>query len=179
MRTGTPGPLQSFDHVGLHRYFLTFCTHARQRLFIRQDIVGVVLRQILRTADDQRFAVIAYCFMPDHLHLLIEARSEAADALRFIHRAKQLSGFQVSRMFGRPLWQSYGFERTLRDDEPTLAVARYILENPLRARLVERPESYRFSGSATYSVAEILEAACEWKGPADAGDDDRRRDGSG
>jgi REP element-mobilizing transposase RayT len=49
--------------------------------------------QILRAGDDERFAVIAYCFMPDHLHLLVDARSDSSDCLRFIKRAKQFSGF--------------------------------------------------------------------------------------
>jgi hypothetical protein len=45
----------------------------------------------------------------------------------------------------------------LRDDEATLQVARYILENPLRARLVERLEDYSFVGSGTHSLREILD----------------------
>jgi REP element-mobilizing transposase RayT len=32
--------------------------------------VDEVLAHILRAADDESFAVVAYCFMPDHLHLL-------------------------------------------------------------------------------------------------------------
>jgi len=39
---------------------------------------------------------------------------------------------QIERSANR-LWQRYGFERVLRDDEATLVVAKYILENPLRA----------------------------------------------
>jgi hypothetical protein len=46
----------------------------------------------------------------------------------------------------------------LRDDEATLSVARYILENPVRARLVRNPQDYPFSGSPVHSMAEILEA---------------------
>ncbi len=65
-------------------------------------------------------------------------------------------------MFGERLWQRYGFERTLRSDESTLAVARYILENPIRAGLVERAQDYPFLGSGVYSIDEILEAV-EWR----------------
>jgi hypothetical protein len=49
----------------------------------------------------------------------------------------------------------------LRDDESTLATARYILENPVRAKFVIRPEDYPFLGSRTHKIAELLEATAE------------------
>ena len=106
-------------------------------------------------------------FMPDHLHLLVEGRCVSSDCRRFINRAKQFSGFHYAKAFGHRLWQRYGFERVLRDDEATLSVARYILENPLRAGLVERVEDYPFVGSCVYTLPEILEAVStdvRWSG---------------
>jgi putative transposase len=158
MFTGRPEHLKSFDYIGLHRYSLTFCTNARKPLFTSRERVDLVLRQILRSATEQAVAIVAYCFMPDHLHLLIEAQAESSDCLRFISRAKQFSGFHFKQVFGEPLWQRYGFEHVLRNDEATLVVARYILENPVRANIVERPEEYQFSGSMMYTVNEILDA---------------------
>ena len=156
--TGNPGHLKTFDYIGLYRYFLTFCTDSRQRVFVTPERVDLVLLQIERSVSEESFAIVAYCFMPDHLHLLIEGRAESSDCRRFIRRAKQFSGFHYSKTFGHRLWQRYGFERVLRDDQPTLGVARYILENPLRARLVQRVEDYPFGGSRQYSLPEILEA---------------------
>jgi len=156
--TGKPEHLKTFDYLGLHRYFLTFCTHQRRRIFVTSDRVRTVLEQIQRTAVDQRYALLAYCFMPDHLHLLVEGLTDDADCRRFIARAKQFSGFYYQRMFGERLWQRYGFERTLRRDESALSVARYILENPVRAGLAKSAEDYPFLGSSTHAVAEILEA---------------------
>ena len=158
MLTKTPGHLKVFDYVGLFRYFLTFCTVNRHPHFVDRQRVDVVLEQVLRAAADTDFAVVAYCFMPDHLHILIEARSEACDCLGFIKRAKQFSGYYFKQRFGTPLWQRYGYEHVLRGDEDTLSVARYILENPLRAALVASVDEYPFVGSTMYSVREILEA---------------------
>ena len=161
MRTGNPGHLKTFDYVGLHRYFLTFCTDHRKKRFEDARPVDVVREQILRAANDESFAVIAYCFMPDHVHLLVEASSDASDCLRFIKRAKQFSGFHYQKQFGERLWQRYGYERTLRSEDTTLVVAKYIVANPVRAGLVENPEDYPFSGSERHSMAEILEAIGE------------------
>jgi hypothetical protein len=62
------------------------------------------------------------------------------------------------REHGSNLWQRYGFEHVLHDDELTLIVAKYILENPVRAGLVQRVEDYPFVGSLVYALPELLEA---------------------
>ena len=158
MFTNNPGHLTSFDYIGFYRYFLTFCTDQRHRHFVVPEHVEIVLQQIVRAAADAGFAIVAYCFMPDHLHLLVEAQSEDSDGRQFIKRAKQFSGFYFKQTCCTPLWQRYGFEHVLRDDEATLGVARYILDNPVRAGLVARVEDYPFAGSMLYPLAEILAA---------------------
>ena len=158
MITARPGHLKAFDYLGLHQYFLTFCTYERRRLFLESDAVMAVSTQIQRAASDHRFAVIASCYMPDHVHLLVEGQADDSDCRQFISRAKQYSGFHYKAVFGQRLWQRYGYERTLRSTEASSSVARYILENPVRARLVTRIEEYPFSGSSIYTIEQITEA---------------------
>ena len=158
MITHRPEHLKTFDYVGLHQYFLTFCTHQRHQIFVDPERVAVVRTQIQRAASEFHFAVLAYCYMPDHVHLLVEGLADDSDCRQFISRAKQYSGFHYQATFGQRLWQRYGFERTLRSGEAAVSVSRYIVENPVRARLVEDIRAYPFAGSDTYTVAQILEA---------------------
>ena len=165
MLPGHPARLKSFNNTGFHRYFLTFCTDRRQPLFCDRRAVKLILEQISRASTECGFAVLAYCFMPDHLHLLIYGESDAADCRRFISLAKQYSGFYFKRRFGIALWQRYGYERTLRNGEETAAVAKYIVENPVRAELVKDVHDYEFVGSLVYGIDELLEWAVssqEW-----------------
>jgi putative transposase len=156
VRTRTPGHLTSFDYLGLNRYFLTFCTADRRHLFTTHDVVDLVLTQIVRAATESQFAVIAYCFMPDHLHLLVEGTSDTSDCKSLIVRAKQYSGFYYAKAYGARLWQRYSYEHVLRHHEQLLVVARYILENPIRAGLVTRVEDYQFVGSLVYPLADLI-----------------------
>ena len=149
-------------YTGLQQYFLTFCTASRQRVFLDAATVGLVRDQILRSAADFYFAVIAYCFMPDHLHMLVEALRDDADAARFVHQAKQRSGYVFSKERGTQLWQPSFYDHNLRGTDATLSVVRYILENPVRAGLVATPEDYPFSGASRYAIRDVMEAAC-WK----------------
>ena len=130
----------------------------RQRAFVTQSVVDLFYAQFLRSATEESVALIAYCFMPDHVHLLVAGTSETADGKRFIALAKQYSGFYYKQRTHQKLWQRYGFERVLRNDEATLAVARYIIENPVRAGLVMNARDYPFLGSSVYTADEILSA---------------------
>jgi putative transposase len=164
---GKPRRLSTFDYLGLQRYFLTFCTHRRFRHFERAACVEAVHEQFQRAAADLRFAFLAYCYMPDHVHLLVEGQSDDSDGRRFIGHAKQLSAFRFQAHFGERLWQRYGFERTLRANESPVRVARYVLENPVRAGLVAKVDEYPFLGSDVYTVEQILEAVqmdVGWRG---------------
>jgi putative transposase len=130
-------------------------------VFTNGDNVELVKTQILRVATQNGFAVIAYCFMPDHLHLVVQGLRDDSDCLRFIKSAKQHSGFYFSQKHGEKLWQRYGFEHILRDDELALVVVRYVLENPVRAGLTSDPPEYPLLGSEVYSLEELLEAVAD------------------
>jgi REP element-mobilizing transposase RayT len=86
--------------------------------------------------------------MPDHVHVMLEGAHETANLRRCVRVVKQRIGFSLRRECGlRDMWQPGYFERVLRDDEPTAVVVRYILDNPVRAGLVQNAEDYAFSGA--------------------------------
>ena len=68
--------------------------------------------------------------MPDHLHLVVEGLSDGADLQRFVKIAKQRV-----------------VDWVLRPEQTTEDAIRYVLNNPVRAGLVENPEDYPFSRS--------------------------------
>ena len=83
----------AFDYRGRHFYALTFVTHARGEVFVVPDAVESVWRQILRAANETDLSVTVYCFMPDHLHLIVHGERDDSDCKRFIKAAKQYSGY--------------------------------------------------------------------------------------
>ena len=95
--------------------------------------------------------------MPDHAHLLVEGVAESSDLRRFAKTAKQHSRWAYARVHGRRLWQEGYYERVLREDDDMKQLARYILENPVRAGLVGHPSEYLLCGSQRWSVSELLE----------------------
>jgi REP-associated tyrosine transposase len=103
----------------------------------------------LQLAEERRFAVLAYCFMPDHVHVLLDARDNNAALRDLVKRWKQASGYWYMRRYGRTLWQSGYFERILRREDTTEVVANYIMANPVRAGLAKEVGAYPYAWVAS------------------------------
>jgi len=151
-----PRRLDPADYRGYRAYSLTICTHNRTRPFTDSSIVHQTLLQFLRTATNERCEVLVYCFMPDHVHIVLIAHAEDADLARYVRLAKQRSGFAFTRATGRRLWQESYFDRTIRRVEELPALVEYIVRNPLRAGLVAEPADYPHWGAQRYSREELL-----------------------
>ena len=151
-----PPRIRGFDYIGEHAYFVTVCTYKRRRWFEEAPLVDAVLGELLHTAEECAFAVVVYCFMPDHVHLVVEGRDGASDLRRFVKTFKQRAVHSTRELRQAPLWQGGYYEHVIRGDETTSKVARYVLDNPVRAGLANDPEGYPYSGSGVCSVHDIL-----------------------
>jgi REP element-mobilizing transposase RayT len=158
MITDRPKRLTGVGYVGMQRYSVTFCTAFRKPIFDNFGIGAEVASQILRVAADFQFDLTAYCLMPDHVHILAAASCEASDLPAFVKHAKQITGYTYRRSTSQPLWQRGYYDRILRDDEASLTVAKYILENPIRAGLAKALGEWPLAGSSVYSWTELLTA---------------------
>jgi putative transposase len=116
----------------------------------------MVLSQILQSARAQYFAVLAYCLMPDHLHLVVEGTRADANLQVFVSSFKQRTGFEHSRTADTRLWQVGYHDRVLRQEESVLTTIAYVVTNPVRAGIVQRTEDYPWSGSDQSTIDELL-----------------------
>jgi putative transposase len=131
------------------RYHVRICTWSCQPHFALPETTIAVLEQLLQRLTEFGFSLHAYCFMPDHVHLLLEANRPKADAIALISRWKQVTGFRFKQSRGLRLWQPGFFDRVLREQESSRGVAAYIVANPVRAGIAK-------------SVGEYPFAWCEW-----------------
>jgi len=92
----------------------------------------------------------AYCLMPNHVHLIVVPESESSLArgigeahrryTRYINFKKSWKGY---------LWQGR-FASFPMDEDYLLSSVRYVELNPVRARLVEKAEDYRWSSARAH-----------------------------
>ena len=142
-----PTRLPRFTYVGRFSYSLRFGTFQRRSHFTDPALIRSALVQIQRTGREEQFALIASCFMPDHVHLAIRGLATESNLRRFVKIAKQRVAYLARRQFAIPaLWQDGYYERVVRSHGME-SLVRYILNNPMRAGIVKDGEQYPFSGS--------------------------------
>jgi putative transposase len=108
-------------------------------------VVKLCLDELEKACQRYGFSVLAFCFMPDHLHLLLGGE-DGASLQNFVRHFKQVSGYSFKRQYGAALWQISYYDHVLRRDEDVRQVATYIWDNPVRAGLVDSRLDYAFSG---------------------------------
>ena len=89
----------------------------------------------------------AYCLMPDHLHFVSGSKREGSSVLTFVERFKGKttnSSWQLG--WSGKLWQKRRHDHVLRSAESLDDIYDYILQNPVRAGLVDSPEAWPWSG---------------------------------
>jgi putative transposase len=155
-----PPRIKGFSYLGAYRYFVTFCTLERRAVFTDIGLGRLVIVQFRRTCRQEKFAILAYCLMPDHAHLLLEGTNAASNLAALIKSAKQSSGQRFAARMKRPLWEEGFHDHVLRPEENPKIFARYIIENPMRAGLVKSPLDYPLSGSGRWTMQELVDSLC-------------------
>lgn len=113
-----------------------------------------------------RAAVLAYCLMSNHVHLIIvpDERRSLGYALRHLHMryAQRANG---RHGWNGHLWQGRYFSAPL-DESHLWAAIRYVELNPVRAGLVARAEDYPWSSAHSHCDASANPVLCQepaWK----------------
>jgi REP-associated tyrosine transposase len=148
MHRPRPTRLKDFTYIGKHHYSLRFSTHGRGRAFEEPELAKAAIEQIQLTCAIQMFLVIAYCVMPDHVHVIVRGTSETSDLRHCVKLTKQRIEYVARSQFStRHLWQDGYYERVLRSRHAVETAVRYVLENPVRAGLARTIDEYPFSGA--------------------------------
>ncbi|MGB9429820.1 MAG: transposase [Gammaproteobacteria bacterium] len=120
-------------------YILTTVTARRAHLFAN-FLSGREIARAIAWHDRAGWSrTLAWVVMPDHVHwlLILDQRGSLDQLMRSFkgYTARALN-VRLQRK-GIPLWQPGFHDHAVRGDEDLRRLARYIVTNPLRARLVE------------------------------------------
>lgn len=148
--------LPASSYVGRGWYFLTLCARGRTATLNQPTLVQRLVELMHESAKAEGFEIAAYCFMPDHLHILTNGLGENSDLQVFVKGFKQRSGFLFKREVGRQLWQRYYYDHILRPGDHWEAVAWYIWMNPVRKGLCGESQDWPYSGSQTFDWKRLM-----------------------
>ncbi|MDQ1327331.1 MAG: REP-associated tyrosine transposase [Candidatus Poribacteria bacterium] len=142
-----PNRLPLENYRGCCFGFVTSCCYDRLKAFINGEEAKRNLVVLKDLAQQYQITLWAYCFMPDHVHFLLEGLSEESNILTFMERYKQKTGFSYKQRTGQILWQKSFYDHILRKDEAIESVVWYIITNPVRSGIVNDFQVYPYIGS--------------------------------
>ena len=115
---------------------------------LRDPRVAERVESSLLYFDTQRYRLLCWCLMPNHVHAMVETMpGHPLDEV--LHSWKSFTSTKVNRILGRTgqFWQPEYYDRFIRDDDHYARTLRYIEENPVKARLVAKAEDWRWSSA--------------------------------
>ncbi|HXU44624.1 MAG TPA: transposase [Thermoanaerobaculia bacterium] len=143
-RAGTPPDLEAILRKRLVRYE----DAGHGACWLREERIAALVEGALLDVDGERYRLIAWCLMPNHVHGLIETTGEwSLD--RVVHGWKSYTAHEANRLLGRTgrFWAREYHDRFIRDDDHLATAIRYIENNPVAAGLALRAESWRWSSA--------------------------------
>jgi putative transposase len=122
----------------------------RRRIFDSPDDYDKFLSLLSAQKTKLPFFLYAYCLMTNHVHLLFERQTDAVG--RIMHRL--LTGYSqyYNRRYRRVGHLLQGRHKAIlcQSDQYLSELVRYIHLNPVRARMVRKPEEYQYSSHGCY-----------------------------
>ena len=139
---------KSWNEFG-HSHYLTFSTYPKKPYLVDQRICKYLANSVNNAAKEHNFAVLAYVFMPDHVHMIIHPINEVYDMAIILQAMKQGSSMRAMNKGWIPtkLWEpGGGYDSNITHLQARIEAIKYIHENPVRKGMVE--ESWRFRWSS-------------------------------
>ena len=110
--------------------------------------VAELVQRSLLFFDRERYKLSAWVVMPNHVHALLTpcAGYEQSGILQSL---KSYSANEANKMHARrgKFWQQESFDRYIRNRKHFVSGVRYIENNPVKARLCERPEDWPYNSA--------------------------------
>jgi REP element-mobilizing transposase RayT len=141
----------SLYHLG-KKYFAEYDNllehYAKNDDFLKNPRVAQLVINKMKEYDGKRYNLLAYCVMSNHVHVLFctadYENEKISKTMQLIKGGSSYDSNQVLQRTGK-FWQTESYDHYIRNDKELQNITHYILENPVKAGIVEKWENYPYS----------------------------------
>jgi putative transposase len=155
-----------------HVHELTFSCHKKAPLLKAPRTCEWLAEYVEDISLELEYGILAYVFMPEHVHLIVLPRREEYDISMFLKRTKQPVSRKAGnflRKNGHQRWlerlkdkagdfhfwqQGPGYDRNITRESTLRKAIDYVHENPVRRGLVECATDWKWSSARYYATGE-------------------------
>jgi putative transposase len=112
-----------------------------------RQIARIVVDSITSVAQQGWCIVNAFVVMPNHVHLMLEPKTELKLVTRAIKGSSARTCNQLLNRTGLPFWQQESYDHWVRNPASFEKIRLYIERNPVSAGLVKSPEDWEWSSA--------------------------------
>lgn len=146
--------LPDIMYIGNQTIAFTLCVYKKQNLFVSDEIFTFFEKELLNSLQSYECSAQVYLFMADHVHLIVSGNQKDSNVKKSLELFKQKTGYWLSQNLPKFKWQKDYYDHIIRNDEDIQNQIRYILNNPIRANLVDDWKEYKYKGSTVYNLEE-------------------------
>ena len=131
-------------------YHVMLRGNEQRKIFLYDEDRKRFIETLREKGKEKEFSVLAYCLMDNHVHLLIREGKDQIN--RVMKRIGVSYVYYFNKKYKRTghLFQDRFKSEPINDERYMLAAARYIHNNPVKAKIVEEPDQYRWSSYNEY-----------------------------
>ncbi|MEO8446332.1 MAG: transposase [bacterium] len=133
------------------KYFGKFDNYLDRSLsvmnYLVDDRIAELTSSALHFLDGKDYELISYCIMPNHVHALITVERFLKPLYKTLQSIKRFSSRESNKILQRSgaFWNPENYDHIVRNQEEYEKIIKYILNNPVKANLVARPEDWKWS----------------------------------
>lgn len=119
--------------------------------WLEQPEVASIIADSLHYLDGEMLDLDCYCIMANHVHVVFTPLEETPNVYyglsRIMHSLKRYTASKANKQLGRRgrFWQREYYDHVIRDEAELNRIRKYVLNNPVKAGLVETAEAWQWS----------------------------------
>lgn len=143
--------------VSLNRLVSRFEDAGHGACHLKAPAVAALVQAALLHADGDRYRLIEWCVMPNHVHVLIEPIGYSLPDI--VQAWKSVTARQANRVLHRTgqFWMRDYYDRYIRDARHFQTARRYIWRNPVEAGLCRDARDWPWSSARLRDEEELVE----------------------
>ena len=134
--------------------------------YLKQNDVSQILIATMKAHDQKSYDLLAYCIMPNHVHVVLDLSCQELlantscyrDLYQITGSIKSYSAKRINTVLNRTgnLWQRESYDHFVRSPQELIRIIRYTILNPVNAGLTQEWTQWPYSYVAPHLLPEFL-----------------------
>lgn len=131
-------------------YHIMLSGNEQRNIFIDDADRQKFLETVAKKKTETEFSLYAYCLMDNHIHLVVrENHKQISTIIKGIATSYAMF-FNIKYDRAGHVFHSRFKSESVDDEQYLISLIRYVHNNPVRARMVDKPEQYKWSSYQSY-----------------------------